>query len=140
MDEFEKRLKQDARDIEARVSPELRARIDASLQGARPVPRTVPQRSTHGRLWWFSTLTGLAATAAVIVLLNWQRPEEPTPAPTTESVAVTVPDDPQTQIPTAILDIRNADFTSPLEKELINLQSDLEKARDTVRKDLDFTF
>jgi len=139
MDKFEKRLKQDARDIEARVSSELRARIDASLRGARPLPRTVPERSTHGGLWWFSSLTGLAATAAVIMLLNWQRPE-PTPAPTEEAVAVTVPDDPQTQIPSAILDIRNADFTSPLEKELVNLQSDLEKARDTVRKDLDFTF
>jgi hypothetical protein len=39
-----------------------------------------------------------------------------------------------------LLDVRNADFTSPLEEELLNLQSDLEKARKSVREDLDFTF
>jgi hypothetical protein len=38
------------------------------------------------------------------------------------------------------LDLRSADFTSPLEEELLKLQADLEKARETVRKDVDFTF
>jgi hypothetical protein len=37
------------------------------------------------------------------------------------------------------LKARTADFTSPLEQELLNLQSDLEKARDTVEHDLRLT-
>ena len=38
------------------------------------------------------------------------------------------------------LDIRSAEFISPLEEELLKLRSDLEKARDNVREDVDFTF
>lgn len=37
MDNFEKRMKRDAAAIESEVSPELRARIDASLRGIEPV-------------------------------------------------------------------------------------------------------
>lgn len=139
MDEFEKRLKRDAAAIEAEVPAALRARIDASLHGVQPVRAAAPQRPGHGRLWWLSSLTGLAAAAMVIVLINWNR-QPPEAVPFDSAVAVTVPDEPQTQIPPAILDIRKANFTSPLEEELVNLQSDLEKARETVRKDLDFTF
>ena len=39
-----------------------------------------------------------------------------------------------------ILDVQAADLASPLEEELLKLQSDLEKARDSVREDFEFTF
>ena len=138
MDEFEKRLKRDADAIDAEVSPELRARIDASLHGVEPI-RTARPAAPQVNLWWASSLTGLAAAVMVIVLINWNRPDvEPVPV---ESVAEATPQtEPSMQAGVPPLDIRTADFTSPLEVELKNLQSDLEKARESVQKDLDFTF
>lgn len=137
MDEFEKRLKRDAGAIQATVPPELRARIDASLEGIEPL-KTAPRRS-HSRspsLWWASSLTGLAAAAMVIVAINWNQPE---PSPVVAPVADTVvPPQPDPGIPAPTLDIRTADFTSPLEEELDRLQSDIEKARESVRRDLSF--
>jgi hypothetical protein len=35
---------------------------------------------------------------------------------------------------------KTADFASPLEEEMIRLQADIEKARESVKKDIDFTF
>ena len=142
MDEFEKRLKRDADAIQVEVSPELRDRIDASIRGAKPVrPVTPAAEPSPVNPWWASSLTGLAAAVIVIVLVNWNRPE-PVTVPAEPVASVTVPADPD---PVAhplppMLDIRTADFTSPLEDELVRLQSDLEKARESVKKDLDFTF
>jgi hypothetical protein len=140
MDKFEKRLKRDADAIEAEVSPELRARIDASLHGIEPLrPASARPPSSPASLWWASSLTGLAAAVLIIVLVNWNRTG---PAPALEGgvAELTVPADPE-QLPMApLLDIRTADFASPLEEELIKLQSDIEKARESVKKDLDFTF
>ena len=138
MDDFEKRLKRDADAIEAEVSAELRARIDATLHGIEPI-RPARRKPTSSGFWWASSLTGLAAALTVIAVLNWNRPgPEPVPA---EQVADTP--EPAVTVPSAAtppLDIRTADFTSPLEEELIRLQSDIEKARESVREDLDFTF
>jgi hypothetical protein len=136
MDNFEKRLKRDADAIEAEMSPELRARIEASLHGIEPI-RPAGRKPPSPGFWWASSLTGLAAALTVIVVLNWNRPG---PAPA-EQVADTP--EPAVTVPSATtppLDIRTADFTSPLEEELIRLQSDIEKARESVREDLDFTF
>ena len=140
MDEFEKRLKRDAAQIRADVPDELRERIDASLRGIEPI-RTAPGRSTGttASLWWASSLTGLLFAASVIVLINWNR-SEPETAPPPVTAGTTVPEDPATDPDVTMLDIRTADFTSPLEEELDKLQSDLEKARETVRRELDFTF
>ncbi len=139
MDEFEKRLKRDADAIEVGVTPELRARIDASIHGIEPIrPAGRKAGSSPISLWWASSLTGLAAAVMVIVLINWNRPDnEPVPV---ETVAdMTVPPDTVLHTPPPPLDIRTADFTSPLEEELVKLQSDIEKARESVKKDLDFT-
>jgi hypothetical protein len=135
MGEFEKRLKRDADDIRATVSPELRARIDASLHGVQPI-RTAKPQSAPVKLWWASSLTGLAAAVMIIAVVNWNRPATETPPTVAENPqpAVTEPPLPVT------LDIRTAEFTSPLEEELERLQSDIEKARRSVRDDLDFTF
>lgn len=140
MDEFEKRLKRDADAIDAGVSPELRKRIDATLRGIEPLRVAGPERgrSSHG-FWWASTLTGLAAALAVIVFMNWNRPAS-APVPEVPVADQTVPPDSVLDSTTPLLEIRTADFASPLEDELEHLQSDLEKARESVKKDLDFTF
>ena len=140
MDEFEKRLKRDADAIEAKVSPELRARVDATLRGIEPmrVAGARRDRTTPG-LWWASTLTGVAAVLMIIILVNWG-PQVATPVPASPVADMTVPPDSVLDTPPPLLDIRTADFTSPLEEELVRLQSDLEKARESVKKDLDFTF
>ena len=135
MGEFEKRLKRDADDIRATVSPELRARIDASLHGVQPI-RTAKPRSAPVKLWWASSLTGLAAAVMIIAVVNWNRPAQETPPAVAENPQPAVTEPP---LPIS-LDIRTAEFTSPLEEELERLQSDIEKARRSVRDDLDFTF
>jgi len=140
MDEFEKRLKRDADAIQAEVTPELRARIDASLRGTGQVrPANRQAEPAPANLWWASSLTGLAAAVMVIVLINWDRTES-VPVPAETIADVTVPADPDPLMAPPVLDIRTADFTSPLEDELVRLQSDIEKARESVKKDLDFTF
>jgi hypothetical protein len=140
MDEFETRLKRDADEIRAEVSPGFKQRIDASLQGTKRI-QPVPESGNPGiNLWWASSLTGLAAAVIVIVLINWNRP-------TTELVPVapvanrTVPatlDELQGLNPPRL--IKTADFATPLEEELARLQADIERARANVRKDIEFTF
>ena len=39
-----------------------------------------------------------------------------------------------------LLNVESADLTRSLEDELINLQSDLEKAKENVERDVKFTF
>jgi hypothetical protein len=139
MDEFEKRLKQDAAAIDAEIGPVLQRRLDASLQGVEPLRPAAVRKQASTRLWWASSLTGLAAAVAVIAILNWNRPGPETLQ--SEPVAsLTVPDLVEPLVVPPGLDVRTADFTRPLETELENLRSDMEKARETVRKDLDFTF
>ena len=137
MDEFEKTLKEDAAAIQPAVSPELRNRIDASLQGVEPIRPVRDTRSAGAGLWWASSLTGLAAAVVVIVLVNVDTPD---PAPVRPVVETTVPAVVETPALMPMLDVRTAEFTSPLEEELLKLQSDLEKARETVRQDLEFSF
>lgn len=140
MDEFEKRLKRDADAIQAEASPELRARIDASLRSTSQVrPAGRKTEPAPANMWWASSLTGLAAAIMVIVLINWNRTDS-VPVPAENIANTTVPADPDPLMAPPMLDIRTADFTSPLEDELVKLQSDIEKARQSVKKDLDFTF
>ena len=140
MDEFEKRLKQDADAVKADVSPALRERIDASLRGVEQIrPAQSTRGPTSAGLWLASSLTGLAAVLMIIVLVNWNRPL-PVDAPVDPVADLTVPAAPATSDAPEGLDIRTADFASPLEEELTRLRSDLEKARDTVAEDLGFTF
>lgn len=139
MDEFENRLKRDAEEIEAVVSPELQARIDASLRATARI-RPVPESRTSGvNLWWASSLTGLAAAIIVIVLINWNQPtSEPLPA---EPVARETEPAYVHEIPALYAPrIKTAEFTKPLEEELVKLEADMEKAREYVEKDIDFTF
>ena len=140
MDEFENRLKRDAEEIRAGISPELRTRIDASLRATEQI-RPVPESRAPGmNLWWASSLTGLAAAIIVIVLINWNQPateQVPLEQVADRTVPVAV-DEFQGLYPPWL--IKTADFASPLEEELARLQADIERARENVKKDIDFTF
>lgn len=162
MKEIEERLHEDAARLEAEVPAELRARIDSALRRAAPaVPRrtragvglprirhrfagkvgqqakarAIGDRYGPGSLWLGGSLTGLAAAASVVLLVNRDAGQAPeplshTPRPVSEYVQLEFP------VP---LRAQTAVLTEPLEEELANLRSDLEKARENVARDLEFT-
>ncbi|RLA32339.1 MAG: hypothetical protein DRR11_08505 [Gammaproteobacteria bacterium] len=142
MDEFEKRLKRDAQGIDADISPQLASRIEASLRSVERIESLRQKGSATSNLWWASSLTGLAAAAAVIALLNWNRPD-PEPVLPEQTAFQVVPDareylqQIQGRLP---LRAETADFRHGLEDELVKLQADFEKARENVNRDIDFTF
>ena len=140
MDKLEQQLKRDAEAIEATVSPQLQARIDASLHAARDVRQAdvAPRRTAS--LWWMSSLTGLAAAILIIAFLNLNR-DDAAPENTESTVAAPSAAAPERLFSeTFPLETRPAVLTSPLEKELEDLQSDLEKARDSVEQDIKLGF
>ena len=129
MDKLANRLRQDAENIEANVSDELDRRIRASLQGVTPAtdqPAAKPPVRYPG-FWWASSLTGIAAAAAVIAIINSQQ-DAPVSQPTPANLMAVVP--------TIDLKTETAVMTSPLQQELDALQSDIEKARERVREDI----
>jgi hypothetical protein len=130
MDELERRLRADAARIDAEVSPALDARIRASLEAAAAERRARNRRRAPARLWWASSLTGLAAVAGVVAVMNLRQPAPPAARP--DTVALSLP----TELPAPLLRAEAAVLTAPLERELADLEADLEKARDAVREDL----
>jgi len=133
MDKLANQLRDDAEKIECTISSELDERIQASLQGIKPDPRQRPRRESKSfAFWWASSLTGVAATFVIIAVVNLQAPE-PVPAP----AAATLP---PPVLPTIRWQAETAVLTSPLEQEIENLQSDLKKAEDAVRQDIDRLF
>ena len=137
MDKLEKRLKDDAGLIKVDLAPELQERIRASLESTEQAKQTPQTTKTPGTsLWWASSLTGLAAAALFIVVINWNGGVEPVgevsdPAPPGIRWAI------QSGFP---LTAKTAEWTAPLEEELKNLRSDLEKARESVERDLRLGF
>ena len=120
-------LREDAALINVAVSTDLDDRIRASLQGVTPEqPRDslppVRWRST----WWASSFTGIAAVAALILVLNLNEPE---PVPLRNDIAVP-------SIPTPDWILENAMMTEPLEQELADLEADLKKAEEAVKKEI----
>jgi hypothetical protein len=131
MDKLAKRLREDAQRIDVEVSDELDRRIEASLRAVRPespAPQAVP-RSAHSPLfWWASSLTGVAAAVAVIAIVNLQPPVQPVEPPATV-VAEALP-------PPVDLRAQAAMLTGPLQEELENLEADMKKAEEKVRRDI----
>jgi hypothetical protein len=126
MGNFEERLKRDAAEIRAEVSPELDDRIRASLESAEPVRAS--GRARPAWFWVASSLTGAAAALVLIVMVNLG--EEPrAPAPVAEIADVS-------GISMPALDVRPAMLGS-LETEFENLKGDLRKAEAVVREDID---
>jgi hypothetical protein len=133
MDKLAQQLREDARRIECEVSAQLDDRIRASLEGVTPEISAQPRREPKPPwFWWASSLSGVAAAIAVIALINLQAP---TPGPT-----VTEPVPQAFVIPTIEWNTETAVLTSPLEQEFENLQSDLKKAEEAVKQDIDRLF
>ncbi len=138
MDKLERRLKEDAGLIKADLAPELQERIRASLESTQPAKHTPRTAQTPGTsLWWASSLTGLAAAALLIVLINWNGGVEPVVVAASDPAPPEITWSIQSAFP---LNAETAEWTTPLEEELKNLQSDLEKARENVERDLRSSF
>lgn len=129
MDKLANRLRRDAENIDAKVSDELDRRIRASLRGVTPEndqQAAVPPARSRG-FWWASSLTGIAAAAGVIAMINSQ-PEAPSPQATPPNVLAAVPK----------IDWKaeSAMMTAQLQQELDALQSDIKKAEKRVKDDI----
>ncbi|MGB5330995.1 MAG: hypothetical protein WBM80_10835 [Woeseiaceae bacterium] len=129
MDKLARQLRLDAQRIEVTVSDELDHRIAASLRSVTPEaePVAAPRSQRPALFWWASSLTGVAATVAVIVIVNMQQPVAPT-TPTPASIVAAVP----------VIDWKTetAMLAGPLQQELDALQSDIKKAEKKVRDDI----
>jgi hypothetical protein len=138
MDKLAKQLREDAATIDAEVSAQLDSRIQASLGAIGPeaAPRQREPRRRPVSFWLASSLTGAAATLAVIAILNIVDTNEPAAVPRT--VADNTPQ--PIEIPVIDLDVEAATLTGPLEQELEDLQADLRKAQEVVRGDVRIDF
>lgn len=130
MDKLAKQLKADAAMIDVQVSDELDRRITASLQGVTPEQPVVQSRPAA--FWWASSLTGAAAALAVIAIINSQSQPGEDSVP---QVADTSPV-PELSTPTIDWKTESAMLTRPLQQELEDLQSDLKKAEEKVKRDI----
>ncbi len=133
MDKLAERLREDAASIDATISDELNSRIQASLQGVQPEGAAGTVEPARPRwFWWASSLTGVAAALVLIAIVNLRAPE---PAPAVAEVPVK-----PLVLPAIQWRTETAVLTSPLEQEIDNLQSDLKKAEEAVREDIDRLF
>lgn len=133
MDNLAKRLREDAAQIDCAVSEQLDDRIRASLENISPQETPRPERKARpATFWWASTLTGVAAAMAMIAIVNLQAPNPG--IPTTEPAAQPF------ALPSIVWQAETAVLVSPLEEEYENLQSDLEKAEEAVRQDIERLF
>jgi hypothetical protein len=135
MDKLAKRLREDAANIKVEVTPQLDDRIRASLEATTPErPAAEPRARRSRSMWWASSLTGIVAAAVVLAIINLRVPETaPDVAREAPAMAEEAPD------PWSIrpyLKIEHAVSTSPLQKELADLEADLKKAEAAVRKDM----
>lgn len=130
MDKLTRQLRDDAARIDASISPELDARINASLHAVTPVKEASP-RPRSWSFWLASSLTGAAAAIAVIAIVNMRQPEVAEPA-----AVAAVEQDTSYTVPVFDLKAETAVLTNPLSEELQALQSDLKKAEQKVREDV----
>jgi hypothetical protein len=137
MDKLANRLREDAAKIDAEISAQLDSRIQASLAAIEPAGgrRRKPVRRPVS-FWLASSLTGVAAALAVIVVLNINDSTEPAAVPRT----VAANPAPPLEIPALDLDVEAAMLTAPLAQELEDLQADLKKAEAVVRGDVRIDF
>lgn len=134
MDKFSRRLREDAAMIDAEISPELDARIQASLHNVSPEATRQRARPVRSHTFWLaSTITGVAAALALIAIINLDNGEI-APEVTAENAVQ------QITLPEVDLNAEAAMLTGPLADELEKLQQDLKKAEETVREDVRIDF
>ena len=132
MDKLAKQLKADSELINAEVSDELDHRISASLRGIAPEqPANSPPRQRPAAFWWASSLTGVAAALVVIAIINSQTQTDVAPAVVAETSPVNEPGSPVIDWKT-----ESAMLTRPLQRELEDLQSDIKRAEEKVKRDI----
>ena len=133
MDKLARQLREDAERIEVTISAQLENRLQASLAAVEPVrPAAARPAASPARFWWASSLTGIAAAVALVVVVNWQAPE-------LEPAATDVV--PPSLVPPKIdWKARTAVLTNPLEQEIEDLQSDMQKAEQAVKQDIERLF
>lgn len=131
MDNLAKKLRTDAQAIDCAVSEDLDDRIRASLQGITPEPLASSKPKSFS-FWFASSLTGLAAAAAFIAIANLRTPETVVTPPMPTPTAFV--------LPMIELKAKTAVLTAPLEQEIKDLQSDIKKAEEAVKQDIDRLF
>lgn len=130
MDDLTSKLRRDAGRIGVEVGPEFDERLRASLERAAiRQPPTEPARKPVASFWWASSLTGIAAAIGLIALINFGRQQSPEP-PDLSMADVVEP------LEMPLLKARKAVMTTPLHRELDNLESDLRKAENALREDM----
>jgi len=132
MDKLAEQLKDDAARIDAQISDEFDRRMMASLQNVSPeIPDTprVPRRPAA--FWWASSLTGVLAALVLIAVFNSRSEVADTPLLPSGISPVSVAD-----IPRIDWKAESAMLTRPLQKELLDLQADLKKAEEKVKKEM----
>ncbi len=138
MDKLGERLRDDAASIDAEISAELDHRIQASLRGVAPERAQPASQSPRPySFWWASSLTGIAAAIAVIAIINLERSgPEPSAGNSVKPLVTVQP----LVMPGIDLKAEAAMLTNPLQQELEALQSDLKKAEQAVREDVELSF
>jgi len=132
MDKLAEQLKDDAARIDVRISEEFDRRMMASLEAVAVEEPNVPRnRRRPAVFWWASSLTGVAAALVLIAVINThsQVEEAPVATPTASPVSVAT-------IPSIDWKAESAMLTRPLQRELEDLQSDLKKAEEKVKKEI----
>ena len=128
MDKLAKRLRDDAAQIEVTISAELEGRIDASLRSVSQDGAAPAKSRQSAAFWWASSLTGVLATIAVVAVVNFSKPEP--------EIGITEPPLQVFSLPQFDWKLETAMLTETLEQELVDIQSDLKKAEQTVRDDI----
>jgi len=133
MDKLAKQLREDAERIECTVSAELDKRIQASLLATEPeAAKPRGRESRRAWFWWASSLTGVAAAVVMIAIVNLQAPDA-VPEASAPTAAPLV-------LPSIRWHAETAVLTSPLQEEIDDLQSDLRKAEEAVKQDIERLF
>jgi hypothetical protein len=132
MDKLAEQLRDDAAQIDARISDEFDRRMAASLEAvAQEAQRAPRNRQRPAVFWWASSLTGVAAALVLIAVINTHSQVEDAPIllPTTSPVSVAT-------IPRIDWKAESAMLTRPLQRELEDLQADLKKAEEKVKREI----
>ncbi len=132
MDKLAEQLKDDAAQINVQISEEFDRRMMASLEAATSEAPSAPRiKQRPAVFWWASSLTGVAAALVLIAVINSLSQVEDAPfvLPTTSPVSVAT-------IPSIDWKAESAMLTRPLQRELEDLQADLKKAEEKVKKEI----
>lgn len=132
MDKLAEQLKADAARIDVQISDEFDRRVMASLEAATSEAPSPPRKQQRPAVfWWASSLTGVATALVLIAVVNSlsQVEDAPIVLPTTSPVSVAT-------IPSIDWKAESAMLTQPLQRELEDLQADLKKAEEKVKKEI----